>query len=130
MEEVEPRRATAGMQELEQRGRPAGTLEVKTTHDSMARIVLTCMDALMPRTHGCGGAAYNPFAFPPSRQLLHALPYLPTSLSVAWRSDGGGRTASGTAVEEQLSERLPRTASGTAVEERPARVSSAVSCPK
>ncbi len=113
MEEVEPRRATAGMQELEQRGRPAGTLEVKTTHDSMARIVLTCMDALMPRTHGCGGAAYNPFAFPPSRQLLHALPYLPPSLSVAWRSDGGGRTASGTAVEE-----------------RPARVSSAVSCPK
>jgi hypothetical protein len=79
MEEVEPRRATAGMQELEQRGRPAGTLEVRTTHDSM---------------------------------------------------DGGGRTASGTAVEEQLSERLPRTASGTAVEERPARVSSAVSCPK
>ncbi len=104
---------TAGMQELEQRGRPAGTLEVRTTHDSMARIVPN-----------------NPFAFPPSRQLLHALPYLPTSLSVAWRSDGGGRTASGTAVEEQLSERLPRTASGTAVEERPARVSSAVSCPK
>ncbi len=32
-------------------------------HNSMARIVLTCMDALMPRTHGCGGAAYNPFAF-------------------------------------------------------------------
>ncbi len=48
MEEVEPRRATAGMQELEQRGRPAGTLEVRT-HDSMARIVPN-----------------NPFAFPPS----------------------------------------------------------------
>jgi len=40
---------TAGMQELEQRGRPAGTLEVRTTHDSMARIVPN-----------------NPFAFPPS----------------------------------------------------------------
>ena len=31
--------------------------------------------------------SYNPSAFLPSRQLLHALPYLPTSLSVAWRSD-------------------------------------------
>ncbi len=45
--------------------------------------------------HGCTNAAgarkrrsgLQSFAFPPSRQLLHALPYLPTSLSVAWRSD-------------------------------------------
>ena len=35
----------------------------------MARIVLTCMDALMPRAHGCGEAAYNPFAFPPSLEV-------------------------------------------------------------
>ncbi len=51
-------------------------------YDSMARIVLMYMarivptillhflrpwrsDALMPRAHGCGGAANNPFAFPP-----------------------------------------------------------------
>ena len=32
--------------------------------------VLTCMDALMPRTHGCVGAARPSRAFPPSRQLL------------------------------------------------------------
>jgi len=35
----------------------------------MARVVLTCMDALMPRAHGCGEAAYNPFAFPPSLEV-------------------------------------------------------------
>jgi len=103
----------------------------------------------MPRAQGCAEAAYNPSAFPPSRQLLlhcstfrhpcrspggqkeevrvqgkdcsdvhgctnaagagmrrsglqsscisaiptiaPALFYLPTSLSVAWRSEGGGR---------------------------------------
>ncbi len=72
---------------------------------------------------GCGGAAQQSRAFPPSRQLLLHCPtfrHLTArdggnarrllgaifALSVAWKSDshdstdGGGRTASGTAVED------------------------------
>ncbi len=62
-----------------------------------ARIVLTCMDALMPRAQGCAEAAYNPLAFPPS-------------LAVGCRKVRlqGRRTTAGMQEVEQRRERLPR----------------------
>jgi len=80
----------------------------------MAGIVLTCMDALMPRAQGCAEVAYNAFAFLPLHldvqvprstgraraavsTIAPALFYLPTSLSVAWRSDAQVPRADGCA---------------------------------
>ncbi len=88
-------------------------------YDSRARIVLTCMDALMPRTHGCGGAANNPFAFPP----LHPrptgtyegttpgqglFPKIALHFHHPWWSEGGGRVAPRAATESNAGARQGR----------------------
>ena len=59
----------------------------------MARIVLTCMDALMPRTQDAEERPYNPFAFPPS-------------MAVRWRRydcrDAGVRATQGAVAENRV----------------------------
>ncbi len=61
----------------------------RATHDSMARIVLTDRDVLMPRTQDAEERPNNPSAFPPS-------------LVVRWRTTAGMQEV------EQRRERLPR----------------------
>ncbi len=114
-------------------------------HDSMARIVPNNPFAFPPSMAVRWRTTAGQGLFPTI--LLH--------FHRPWRSDagrydsgeGGGRVAPGAATESNAGDRQGRwkleqrrsscrsgcrgrTASGTAVEERPARVSSAVSCPK
>ncbi len=63
--------------------------QAQDAHDSMARIVLTCRETLMPRVQDEQERPNNPSAFPPS-------------LVVSWRTTAGMQEV------EQRRERLPR----------------------